>query len=131
MPPRKLIVIALGLLSVVTLGYMVLLPPIFDYFLGASRYIRIAISIVLLFPLGLLLGVFFPTGIKIISEDDTRFIPWAWGINGCASVIGTVLSIIIAMSHGFGTVTVLAVIIYVIGVVAMFRTGADAAIENA
>jgi len=129
--PRNLIIVALCLLAAVTLGYMVLLPPIFNQFLGASRQVRIAISLVLLFPLGLLLGVFFPTGIKIISTDDERFIPWAWGINGCASVIGTVLSIIIAMSHGFGTVTVLAVIIYIIGVVAMFRAGKEAETEAA
>ncbi|MHC4356261.1 MAG: SAM-dependent methyltransferase, partial [Planctomycetota bacterium] len=107
----------------VALGYMVVLPPIFTHFLGASRYVRIAISLILLFPLGLLLGMFFPTGIRIISADDTRFIPWAWGINGCGSVIGTVLSIVIAMSHGFTLVTILAVIVYVIGVTAMFRTG--------
>ena len=123
--PRNIIMIALCLLAVVALGYAVVLPPIFDHFLGASRQVRIAISLVLLFPLGLLMGVFFPTGIKIISADDKRFVPWAWGINGCASVIGTVLSIIIAMSYGFGTVTVLAVIIYMIGVYAMFRTGRE------
>jgi hypothetical protein len=129
--PRNLILIVLCLLTAVTLGYMFVLPPIFDYFLGASRSVRIAISLVLLFPLGLLLGVFFPTGIKIISSDDTRFIPWAWGINGCASVIGTVLSIIIAMSYGFATVTVLAVLIYIIGVIAMVLTNAGKEIENA
>ena len=121
--PRNLILVALCLLAAVTLGYAVVLPPIFDHFLGASRQVRIAISLVLLLPLGLLLGTFFPTGIKIISLDDARFVPWAWGINGCASVIGTVLSIIIAMSHGFTVVTILAVVIYVVGVVAMFRAG--------
>jgi len=121
--PHNLIVAAFCLLAPVALGYMVLLPPIFDHFLGASKLVRIVISVILLFPLGLLLGVFFPTGIKIISADYKRFVPWAWGINGCASVIGTVLSIIIAMSHGFSTVTALAVIVYLIGVIAMFQAG--------
>jgi len=114
--PRSLILIAFCLLAVVALGYIVVLPPIFDFFLGASKLVRIAVSVALLFPLGLLLGVFFPTGVKIIAAADKRFVPWAWGINGCASVIGTVLSIIIAMTYGFGTVTVLAVIIYMVGV---------------
>jgi spermidine synthase len=128
--PRNLILAALLTLAIVALGYMVLLPPIFNHFLGASKQVRIAISLVLLFPLGLLLGTFFPTGIKIISGNDKRFIPWAWGINGCASVIGTVLSIIIAMSYGFRTVTVLAVIIYIIGVVAMYRVAEESPFEN-
>ena len=129
--PRKLILAALCGLAVVALGYLVLLPPVFNHFLGASKQARIAISLVLLFPLGLLLGMFFPTGIKIISADNRDFIPWAWGINGCASVIGTVLSIIIAMSHGFGTVTILAVIVYVIGVAAMFRASRGSELESA
>jgi len=123
--------VAVVLLAVVALSYMVLLPPIFNYFLGSPKQVRIAISLALLFPLGLLLGVFFPAGIKIISAEDKRFVPWAWGINGCASVIGTVLSIIIAMSHGFSTVTVLAVFIYLIGVLAMFQAGKEHEADNA
>jgi len=128
---RSLIMVAVVLLAAVALSYMVLLPPIFNYFLGAPKQVRIAISLALLFPLGLLLGVFFPAGIKIISAEDKRFVPWAWGINGCASVIGTVLSIIIAMSHGFSTVTVLAVFIYLIGVLAMFQAGKEHEADNA
>ncbi len=96
-----------------------------------QRKVRLARSLILFFPLGLLLGTFFPTGLKIISAEDRRFVPWAWGINGCASVIGTVLSIIIAMSHGFSTVTVLAVFVYLIGVLAMFRAGKEHEADNA
>jgi SAM-dependent methyltransferase len=128
--PRNLIFIAFGLLAFIALGYMALLPPIFNHFLGASMQARIAISLVLLLPMGLLLGVFFPTGIKIISAENKRFIPWAWGINGCASVIGTVLSIIIAMSHGFSTVTILAIIIYAVGVCAMYRAAKSHGLES-
>jgi len=54
-------------------------------------------------------------------RENKRIGPWEHAINGCASVIGTVLSIIIAMTYGFSAVTVLAVPIYVIGVLAMFR----------
>lgn len=129
--PRNLIALAVVALAAVALGYMVALPPIFNHFLGASRHVRIAISLLLLFPLGLLMGMFFPTGIKMVSAENSRFVPWAWGINGCASVIGTVLSIIIAMSYGFSTVTVLAVIVYLVGVFAMFRAGKEAKTEAA
>ncbi len=118
--PGRLILIAVALLAIVALGYLILLPPIFNHFLGAPQETRIAISLLLLLPLGLLLGMFFPTGIKILSDDHSRFVPWAWGINGCASVIGTVLSIIIAMTYGFRAVTILAVIIYIVGVGAMY-----------
>jgi hypothetical protein len=124
---ERVIGIAVVLLALVGLGYLKVLPPVFDYFLGYSKHTRIAVSLMLLLPMGLLMGVFFPTGIRMISEDDARFVPWAWGINGCASVIGTVLSIVIAMSHGFTVVTALSVTIYIIGVSAMLlRPRADA-----
>jgi len=122
LPSRTIILFSVFFLAVLALGYMMLLPPVFNHFLGASKQIRIAISIALLFPLGLLLGVFFPTGIRMVSSEDQSFVPWAWGINGCASVIGTVLSIIIAMTYGFSAVTVVAVIIYIVGVSAMALT---------
>jgi hypothetical protein len=123
--PWRLILAALALLSVVALGYILLLPVIFDYFLSVAKHWRIMISIGLLFPLGVLLGVFFPTGIRIVLAEDERFIPWAWAINGCASVIGAVLSIIMAMSYGFSLVTLLAVAIYVIGVFSIFPACRD------
>jgi hypothetical protein len=120
--PKRLIVISVILLSTVALGYLMLLPPVFDYFLGTTKPIRIAVSLVLLAPLGLLLGTFFPTGIRIVSGDNDKFVPWAWGINGCASVIGIFLSFMLAITYGFGTVTQLAVIIYILGTCAMLLT---------
>lgn len=122
--PKALLVTAIIFLSAVALGYMKALPPIFNHFLAAPQQLRVVISFILLFPLGVLLGMFFPTGIKMVSGDDKRFVPWAWGVNGCASVIGTMLSIIIAMSYGFSTVTLLAAIVYVVGVLAMVRVRA-------
>jgi len=39
-------------------------------------------------------------------------IPWAWGINGCASVISAILATLIAMQFGFTVLILLAVILY-------------------
>jgi hypothetical protein len=120
--PGKVIGLAVVLLTAVALGYLALLPLAFSQFLSAPKPMRIVVSLLLLLPLGMLLGMFFPTGIRIISTENRQFVPWAWGINGCASVIGTVLSIIIAMTYGFSTVTILAVIVYIIGVNAMIHS---------
>lgn len=128
--PRKVILVAVGLLSIVALGYIFILPLVFNHFLAASRQVRIVVSLIFLFPLGLLLGMFFPTGIRIIAAENRRFIPWAWGVNGFASVIGTVLAIILAMSYGFNVITVLAVAIYLVGVSAMLLAGNDQHLED-
>ena len=39
-------------------------------------------------------------------------IPWAWAINGFASVVGAVLATLLAIHLGFAAVILLAVIIY-------------------
>jgi hypothetical protein len=35
-----------------------------------------------------------------------NLIPWAWGINGCTSVLTSILSAMLAMSFGFSRVLV-------------------------
>lgn len=54
-----------------------------------------------IFPLGFLLGLFFSQSLKIIGERNQKLIPWAWAINGYAGLIGSMLSIYLAVFFGF------------------------------
>jgi hypothetical protein len=47
------------------------------------------------------------------------YIPWAWAINGCCSVVGTILSVILAISLGFQNLFLIAAAVYAIGTVAL------------
>ena len=38
---------------------------------------------------GAALGTMFPTGLRLARERSPLFVPWAFGINGVFSVIGT------------------------------------------
>src|SRR3989338_6558033 len=62
---------------------------------------RQTLSFILLFPLGFFMGIPFPTGIKLLERYNARIIPWAWCINGCSSVVSSVLVILIALTFGF------------------------------
>lgn len=62
---------------------------------------RIALSVFLLAPLGLLMGMPFPLGIRWLSARNPAIVAWMWGINGTASVLGSVLSVILALNLGF------------------------------
>jgi hypothetical protein len=62
---------------------------------------RIALSVLLLAPLGLLMGMPFPLGIRWLSARSPAMVAWMWGINGTASVLGSVLSVILALNLGF------------------------------
>lgn len=116
-----LAVLALGGLA---LFYMQGLPRIQDHTLGMALALRVAISLAALAPLGLVLGMFFPLGVRAAERIHPDLVPWGWAINGCASVTATVLAVILAMSWGFSRVWVLSVVIYALGVLALLATGA-------
>ena len=80
--------------------------------LAARLPARIAIASVLLLPLGLVLGMPFPLGIARIAERRADLIPWAWGINAYATVLGSTLAVILALDLGFTAVLMIAAAIY-------------------
>lgn len=89
-------------LALMILVYATLLPKVFDLLLGLSFPLRIGASILLLFPLGLYLGIPFPSGIRLLQEKGLKhLIPWVWGLNGLGSVFGSSLTVAIAICFGF------------------------------
>jgi hypothetical protein len=47
------------------------------------------------------MGMPMPLGIRILAAAAPGLIPWAWGLNGAASVLGSVGAIALAMLAGF------------------------------
>jgi len=92
--------------------YTFTLPHLFERFIGLHDFAKILLSMALIGPLALFMGMPFPLGLKRVAESAENLIPWSWGINGCASVTGAVLATILAIQWGFRTVTVLALILY-------------------
>ena len=99
----------------ILLLYTWLLPRLFDYFIGESFTIKVLVTMLTQMPLGFVLWMFFPLGIKVVRRVDVRMVPWAWGVNGMSSVVSTILAIILAMSYGFTLVSYLAIIVYCMG----------------
>jgi hypothetical protein len=82
---------------------------------------RVGVAVLLVAPIGLVLGLPFPTGLRIASREATPIVPWAWGVNAFFTVIGSVTAVILGMAAGFTTVLGLAAACYVIAGLAMFR----------
>jgi ABC-type Mn2+/Zn2+ transport system permease subunit len=68
------------------------------------------------------MGIPFPVGLSWTSKHYSTFVPWAWGINGYATVIGSVLSVILALNFGFRAVLLIATAIYIFAYFAISRT---------
>jgi spermidine synthase len=99
--------------------YVVVLPPLIAAAVGYSIGIRIAITVALLAPLGLLLGMAYPLGITLLRRFDDGLVPWAWGLNGALSVVASVLAIVIGSRVGFSAAFLSGVGTYVVAAAAM------------
>jgi hypothetical protein len=82
---------------------------------------RIGIAIAALAPLAFWMGMPFPLGLSMVAESRPAWVPWAWGVNGCASVLATVLATLLAIHFGFTTVVALAVALYGLAALAFWK----------
>jgi hypothetical protein len=92
--------VLLGVVGVAILG-IIALPPIIRSSISASHGARIALTVLLITPAGVLMGMPLPAGIRLMTANHSALVPWAWGMNGALSVIGATLAVFIAMNWGF------------------------------
>src|SRR3989338_7624776 len=111
-----LAVIAMGILA---LAYLAILPGLFQALIHLPDAAKIIISVALIAPLAMCMGVPFPTAMMRLAGAAEEAIPWAWAINGFASVVGAVLATLLAIHLGFAAVILLAVMIYGVACVAL------------
>lgn len=94
-------------------------PFIFNAFVSLGLVLRILVTVIMLAPLAFLMGIPFPAGISSISNDDSRMIGVSWAVNGFFSVIGTVITMILAMMFGFKIMFFIAGVFYLIALLFM------------
>jgi hypothetical protein len=100
-------------ISFLCLLYIFLLPEIFHHWISKSNIVKVPICVLLIAPLAFLMGTPFPLGLSAVAGTAPNFIPWAWGVNGCASVISPILAILLSVHFGFNAVLVTAMLLYV------------------
>jgi spermidine synthase len=86
---------------------------------------------VVLAPLGMLMGMPFPLGLRALAGGDVGRIAWAWAANGCASVVAAPLAAIVGMEMGSGALLASAAAAYgAAGAIVALRRG-DATVSVA
>ncbi|MCZ6560463.1 MAG: SAM-dependent methyltransferase [Gammaproteobacteria bacterium] len=105
-----------GILSI-ALVYLFLLPELFDRFIGQRDVIKILIALILIAPLAFCMGMPFPIALGEVARNAPDFIPWAWGINGYASVVSASLGTLLAIEFGFTVVILSALGLYTLAAV--------------
>ena len=94
------------------LVYSLFLSRLFALCAGWESGAKTLLSILCIAPLGFCLGIPFPCGLKYMGRRVEGLVPWAYGVNGCASVLSSLLATSIAISHGFQRVFLLAGLLY-------------------
>jgi len=113
-PGRGLALIITALLAA-TVAEMLLLKYAMPHLMGLSLPMRWLVTAVGLLPIGILMGMPFPTGLRLVERMDESIRPWAWGVNAFATVIGSMLCVLVSIHAGFTTALAAAMGIYVIG----------------
>jgi hypothetical protein len=117
--PRRLLKVLLGVTLGLLAAEILALPWLREQLLAASLPARIATTVLLQLPLGLALGMYFPTGLELLRRREPRLVPWAWAVNGVASVAASVLAVILGMAIGFSGVAIVAGGIYTVGTLSL------------
>jgi hypothetical protein len=116
--------------AVIVLGYAFVLPSILNQLLGLSFAIRLGIAAALLLPLGFCMGIPFPSAIRLLQMIRLEFlIPWMWGVNGLGSVLGSTLTIAVAILFGFTEAMIVSTTLYLF-IFGLFRTRVFAELQK-
>ncbi len=111
--PAALTVVVIAIAGAALL-HLLLLPPLFRWLSPLPEAIKIVVSLALIAPLAVWMGMPFPLALARLAAQAPALVPWAWSINGCASVISAVAATLLAMNIGFSGVIIAATGLYVL-----------------
>lgn len=89
-----------GLIFVYVAGLSFFIDPLIKAMTEQPFAIRVAISIAIIMPCGLLLGYGFPTGMKMTEAVSPKMTAWFWGINGACGVVASALAVLVSIGWG-------------------------------
>jgi len=112
--PSRLVGRAVAGIIGLGLAYSFVLGPLCDSLMTLPPALRVLVSILLIAPLAYCMGMPFPLGLERVGAGMPGFIPWAWGINGCASVVSAVMASLLAIQFGFTVVILSALLLYLV-----------------
>jgi hypothetical protein len=106
---RRMLAVLITVLVFESVVFERLLPDILELTAG-MHYATICL---ILLPAGFLMGLPFPLGMRYLLDTPVQR-AYAWSVNGCASVLSSILAAQVAMSWGIPQIAVLAVVAYLV-----------------
>lgn len=110
--PRRVMTVAAAAVVVISLAYVFGLSGWLSLTQRFGVWVRFVVVAATIAPLAAAMGHMFPTALRTISGTSAALVPWAWAVNGFASVSATVAAPLLAMEIGFARLTLAAVACY-------------------
>ena len=108
---HKRLKFGMALLLLMLVGLFLSLNRLTQWGLNLPDYGRYLLAFLLLLPPGFLMGLPFPNGMRLLLKNPYGRAN-AWAVNGCASVLATILAVQIALGMGLPAILVCAVLAY-------------------
>ena len=110
---RRVLWMAVSVIGVLSLFYLWVLPTWLDGWAMLPTVWRMVAAFALMAPLAFAMGIPFPLGLRHFGRGSAGVVPWAWAVNGSASVISAAAAPLVAASGGFSSLVLLAVFAYI------------------
>lgn len=102
----------LGLTALLTTLLAVVLSSLLSALVWLPWLLKMAITVALIAPLGFIMGMPFPTGLKRLEEWHAPSVRWAWSLNAAASVLGSVGALVSAIYLGLAQTIIIGGVFY-------------------
>ena len=112
---------ALVLLVAFLVAQALFYPAIGNSLLQAALPVRVGAVLLLTLPLGLLIGLPFPSGLRIAGAWLPQSVPAIWGLNAISAVFGSALASALAMTWGFQVVLLVGAGLYAVAALLLAR----------
>jgi hypothetical protein len=110
-------------LCCVLLAELLLAFPRLSLWMALPLAGRVGLVAALVAPIGLLLGTYFPTGLERLKQVSPGLVPWAWGLNGMASVVAPILAVAVSMTAGISVLVLASLPVYLLAGFAELSSG--------
>ncbi|MFZ6027524.1 MAG: hypothetical protein ACOYYS_07385 [Chloroflexota bacterium] len=115
-PPGAYVYPILTALSILALSFF--LKALLPAMVAAPFLVKVLVSVAVTFPIGLMMGLFFPTGMRLTKSIAREETPWYWALNGIFGVFCSALAVLISIYAGISVNFYIAAACYAAVVVA-------------
>jgi len=102
----------LGLTALLTTLLALVLSSLLSALVWLPWFLKAAMTVTLITPLGFIMGMPFPTGLKRLEEWHAPSVRWAWSLNAAASVLGSVGALVSAIYLGLAQTIIIGGVFY-------------------